>query len=69
MIFKEIQKLYPDLIIPKGMEDALVGVAHRFGGDTFAVLDSSKIGKEKITNLLSQWAGEKTPAFLVEKIN
>lgn len=70
---------YKDILLCDGLEDAFVGVCHRFGQSPVAVYDIEKIVaiymyRDGMTedeareffefNVMGAWVGETTPAFI-----
>lgn len=74
---EELAEDYPDLLFCDGLDDALIGVCHRFGMTAVALYDRSKIIEGYMRdgmsheqaeeffefNVLGAWKGEETPAF------
>lgn len=74
---------YPDLLIPTGMYEVIVGVVERFGMNPVALIDKSKVIQNYMNdgmseneaeeffefNCIGAWVGDQTPAFLIAKID
>jgi len=74
---EELAENYPDLLFCDGFDDALIGVAHRFGMEPVALYDRGKIitslmndgmtweeAEEYFSfNIIGGWHGEMTPVF------
>jgi len=74
--------LYPGLLVPTGVEHALVGVVERFGIGPVALINKELVIKEYVDggmsgeeaeefyqfNCLGAWVGDETPAFLITTI-
>jgi hypothetical protein len=74
---EELVEDYPDLLFCDGHDDALIGVAHRFGMEPVALYDRSKVIKSLMNdgmsweeaeeffsfNIIGGWHGEMTPVF------
>jgi hypothetical protein len=69
---------YPDLLCCDGLDEALIGVAHRFGMEPVALYDRAKVIEVFMTrdgmtweeaeeffsfNVIGAWVGEMTPVF------
>jgi len=67
---------YPDLLFCDGFDEALIGVAHRFGMAAVVLYDRAKIieilmkdmthdeAEEFFSfNIIGAWVGEETPVF------
>jgi len=75
---EELAENYPDLLFCDGLDEALIGVAHRFGMVAVALYDRAKIINLYVTrdgmtheeaeeffefNVIGAWVGEETPVF------
>ena len=73
---KQLAEDYPDLLFCDGFDDALIGVAHRFGMEPVALYDRGRIieilmldmtredAEEHFSfNIIGGWHGEMTPIF------
>jgi len=74
---EQLAENYPDLLFCDGHDDALIGVAHRFGMEPVALYDRGKIIKALMDdgltweeaeehfgfNIIGGWHGEMTPVF------
>jgi len=75
-------EMYPELLIPTGMQGALVGVIERFGMNPVALISKSKVIEHYVSdgmtpeeaeefyefNCLGAYVGDNTPAFLITEI-
>ena len=73
----ELAEDYPDMLFCDGFDEALIGTVSRFGMETVALYDRTKIievlmrdgltweeAEEHFSfNIIGAWAGENTPAF------
>jgi len=70
MKLEELQELYPELLIPVGFEDALVGVGCRLGSENSAIFDSSKLSANDVGIITNNWpADEPEPTFIIAKLD
>jgi hypothetical protein len=74
---EELAEDYPDLLFCDGLDEALIGVCHRFGQEPVALYDRGKIieilMRDSMTweeaeeyfgyNVIGAWVGDRTPAF------
>lgn len=75
----ELSEANPDVLLCDGLDDAIIGIAERFGQPPVACYDTFKIidilqSRDGMTeegaleffeyNILNAWVGENTPAFL-----
>jgi len=74
---EQLAEDYPDLLFCDGHDDALIGVAYRFGMGPVALYDRGKIIKSLMAdgltweeaeehfsfNIIGGWHGEMTPVF------
>ena len=84
MKLKEALELYPDsLLIPTNMENAIVGIVERFDMQPVVLMDKDVVISNCIRdgmsqaeaeefydyNILGAYYGDKTPIFLIERID
>jgi len=70
MTLEELQELYPELLIPVGFEEALVGVGIGLGAEVSAVFDASKLSQEAVSSATRSWpVDEPDPTFIIEKLD
>lgn len=79
---KQAIELYPDLLVPSGMEGSLIGVVERCGTGPVALINKEFVISSYMCdgmsrdeaeeffelNTLGAWVGDQTPVFLIEKI-
>ena len=82
MKLSDATDMFPALLVPTGMEDALVGVVERFGMEPVALIDKDVVIKNYMEggmseeeaeefyqyNCLGAFVGDETPVFLITKI-
>ena len=82
MKLSDATDMYPGLLVPSGMEHALVGVVERFGIGPVALINKDLVIKEYMNdgmsdveaeefyqfNCLGAWVGDETPVFMIAQI-